>query len=164
MRERLQFTASIWLFHHPVPIGRKIWPTLSCHWQRLSIAPTMHRKDNQLFTLCCALLLNTVHPHLYHYVRTIMAEIFSNPGHLSNKMHNFSQEIVTITNVLVYTCSLYVVNVVLDQHNKSEEKSQQNTPKTSLNLHHVGFFILFAVNSRMMFFTKKVLSVKEIFS
>lgn len=56
VRERLQFTASSYLFHHPVPIGREAWPTLPCRWQRLNIAPTMPRKGNKLFTLCCALL------------------------------------------------------------------------------------------------------------
>lgn len=47
VRERLQFTASIWLFHHLVPIGRKTWPILTCHWQKLSVAPPMPRKGHQ---------------------------------------------------------------------------------------------------------------------
>lgn len=47
VRERLQFTASIWLFHHLVPIGRKTQPILTCHWQKLSVAPLMSRKGHQ---------------------------------------------------------------------------------------------------------------------
>lgn len=47
VRERLQFTASIWLFHHLVPIGSKARPIWMCHWQKLSVVPPMPRQVHQ---------------------------------------------------------------------------------------------------------------------
>lgn len=56
VRENPQVTASVWLFHHLVPVGLKTWPTLLRSCQRLSTVPLVPRKDNKLFTLCCVLL------------------------------------------------------------------------------------------------------------